>query len=240
MEKVLGSHDVEGATVEVVVPSRTIAVGETVEIESTLTDTSGANNVDAVSMALQTWYRTIDGYQEVTIDRFTLAENLSIKSGLTRTQTTPITVPYETPCTIGSVDVRAVLEFTTGLDTVEHETYLEIEPTDRFETAFDATIDLGFVLRNVECLADRSADDRSYVQRFEFQPKSGPFRERLDQIDLFARTGEAEVTLFAAVDRTDGSDVVPADDAAKVVVRSSDYEQVRNKIQSFIKRIVSP
>ncbi|ELY92800.1 hypothetical protein C484_08208, partial [Natrialba taiwanensis DSM 12281] len=78
----------------------------------------------------ETRYRTDDGYQEVDIDRFTVADSLTIDPGTEETRTVSVDIPYPTPLTVGGLDVWIETELDIDLAAdPEDKEYLTVKPT---------------------------------------------------------------------------------------------------------------
>lgn len=234
MEHIIGRYDIGENTVEVGSSSKSLTVGEPVDIDVRLTDKNGDRSIDKVELEVQVYYWTGDTYRKATVVRRTLVEDLSVESGITETRRTAITLPYETPSTIGSVDAVATTRFHTGGGVEEQQRYLEIVPTAHFEAVFDSILDLGLRLRNVECRIDRTPDDQQFINKFDFRPVDDPFEDEFDRMELFVRTKPAEVTLYVTVDHDDGPTPVPQSSGAKTVIRSTERETVGDQLESFI------
>lgn len=231
----LCEYNVDGTIFELDLPSNTLTVGESVDIDIRVTTKNTEQKFSAITMTLKTRYASGSEYEEIALNDVTLADTLSIDSGVTGTHETPVTIPYRTPSTIGSVDVWAEIGFDVGQTTYEYEEHLEIVPTNRFMAIFDAMIDLGFALRDVECQADRTASDQPFVQKFRFSPASGPFRGELDRVELFARTEPERVVLFVAADcEDDPRREIPRTERSKLTIYDTEESQVIDQLRSRI------
>lgn len=243
MKKVLASIGIGNATVDTVLPTDTVRPGETVTADVNITGGKVEQDIGTIRFELETRYRTEDGYREIDIDRFTLTEGLAIKPGQEETRSVSIDIPYETPVTIGGVDVwiETELDIDLAVDP-EDKDYLEVQPTPRLQTVFDAMDDLGFSLRTAECEADpygRYAGGRRFIQEFEFKATAGRFRDSLDEVELVAQPGPDGLVLFVEIDRRGGllSELADTDEhKTRTTIRSTDQDVVRDEIAALIEK----
>lgn len=245
MKKVLARIGIGNATVDTVLPSETVRPGETVDAEVRITGGNVEQEIGTIRFELETRYRTDDGYREIDIDRFTLAEGLTIEPGQEETRPVSITIPYATPVTVGGVAVwvETELDIEMAVDP-EDKDYLDVRPTPRLQAVFDAMDDLGFSLRSAECEADpygRYGSGHRFIQEFEFEATGGRFRGAVDEIELVARPGPDELTLFLEVDRRGGllSELADADERkVSTTIRSTDVSEVRSQVETLIENNV--
>lgn len=243
MKKVLASIGIGNASVDTVLPSETVRPGETIDADVHIAGGNAEQEVGTIRFEIETRYRTDEGYVEVDVDRFTLAEGLTIEPGQEETRPVTIDVPYETPVTMGGVEVwiETELDIDLAVDPEDRD-YLDVQPTSRLQAVFDAMEELGFSLRTAECEADpygRYSSGARFVQEFEFRPSSGRFRGALDEVELVARPGPDELDLFVEVDRRGGllSELAETDErTVSTTVRSTDVAAVRDELESLIER----
>lgn len=241
MKKVLASIGIGNAAVDTVLPRETVRPGETIDADVHITGGNAEQEVGAIRFELETRYLTDDGYQEVDIDRFTLTEGLTIEPDQEETRSVSIDIPYETPVTVGGVDVwiETELDIDLAVDPEDKDS-LEVRPTPRLQTVFDAMDDLGFSLRTAECEADpygRYAGGRRFIQEFEFDATEGRFRGQLDEVELVANPGPGELELFVEIDRRGGllSELADADERkTRTTIRSTDRDVVRDELAALI------
>jgi sporulation-control protein len=77
MKKVLASTGVGNATVDTILPSETVQPGETVDAEVQIVGGNVQQEVGSITFEIETRFRTEEGYQEVDVDRFTIADGLT-------------------------------------------------------------------------------------------------------------------------------------------------------------------
>ena len=82
--------------------------------------------------------------------------------------------------------------------------YIHVVPNHLLNSVLNSISSLGFRLREVECeqASYRMRHRLPFVQEFEFVPASGPFRGRLDELELvFKPTSDSAADLYFQVDR---------------------------------------
>ncbi|WP_158059421.1 sporulation protein [Halorussus halophilus] len=208
MKNILSSVGIGAAEVDTILPKTTFRPGETVEAEVEVHGGSTGQDVDDVYFALITSYRTEDGRKSSVIDKFRLTESFTIEPDEERTFDVEFTIPYSTPTTMGHTDVwvETGLDIDWALDP-EDKDYIEVEPSPRLQAVFDAVESLGFTFHTAECQADPHGaftSRRSFIQEFEFKPRSGPFAGDFDELELVPRESEGELTVHVEIDKRGG------------------------------------
>jgi sporulation-control protein len=218
MKKILASVGIGNASVDTVLPSTTVSPGETVTAEVRVNGGDAAQSVSAIDLEVETRYRTEEGVEDATVGRLRLGEAFEIEPGEEATYDAAVTIPWETPLTLGSTEVwvETELEIDMAVDP-EDVDYLDVRPTPRMRAVFDAAEELGLSLRTAECSADpygRYAGERRFVQEFEFRPSGGEFRGDLDELELVFVASAASLDVFVEVDRRGGilSEALDADE----------------------------
>ncbi|WP_049938031.1 sporulation protein [Haloplanus natans] len=243
MKKVLASIGIGNASVDTVLPSETVRPGDTVDADVQITGGDAEQEVGTVRFEIETRYRTEEGYETADIDRFTLAEGLTIEPGQEETRSVSFDVPYGTPVTTGEVEVWIETELDIEMAVDPEDTdYLDVRPTPRLQAVFDAMDDLGFSLHGAACEADpygRYASGRRFVQEFEFRATAGRFRDELDEVELVALPGADELDLFVEVDRRGGllSEMAETDERkTRTSIESADRKTVRADLERVVER----
>ncbi|HMB50349.1 MAG TPA: sporulation protein [Natronoarchaeum rubrum] len=243
MKNVLASIGIGNASVDTVLPSETVRPGETVDADVNITGGNVEQEVGTIRFEVETRYRTDDGYREVDVDRFTLADGLTIEPDQEETRQVSIDIPYGTPVTVGGIDVwiETELDIDLAVDP-EDKDYLDVQPTPRLQTVFDAMDELGFSFWTAECEADpygRYTAGGSFIQEFEFRVQSGPFRDALDEVELVAQPGPDQLDLFLEIDRRGGllSEMADTDESkTRLSIQSTDVAQVRDDLKRELER----
>ncbi|WP_148415426.1 sporulation protein [Haloferax sp. KTX1] len=242
MKKVLARIGIGNATVDTVLPSDTVRPGETVDAEVRIEGGSTEQEIGEIRFELETRYRTEEGYREIDIAQYTLAESLTVHPDEQEVRNVSLDIPHGAPVTLGNVDVwvETELDIELAVDP-EDKDYLNVQPTPRLQSVFDALDDLGFSLHSAECEAAPHgvfASTRRFVQEFEFRPTSGPFAGELDELEVVPRPGEDALELYLEVDRRGGvlSELGDFDErAVQTTVRTIDASEVRDELASLIR-----
>lgn len=243
MKKVLASIGIGNASVDTVLRSETVRPGDSVEADVHISGGNAEQEVGRIEFELETRYLTDEeGYRRADIDRFTLADGVTVQPDTEETREATIDIPYGTPVTLGNIQVwvETELDIDMAVDP-EDKDYLDVQPTPRLQAALDAMDDLGFSLRTAECEADpygRYGSGR-FVQEFDFRPGSGPFRGDVDEVELVAQPGPETLKLFVEIDRRAGllSEMADTDERkARLTVESADVAAVRDRLEETIRQ----
>lgn len=208
-------------------------------------------NIDDIYLSLHTTYIKEADDKKYTataqVDRFRLTRSFMIKENETKEIPFSFRLPLEMPLSMGrtKVWVSTGLDIKNAVDPTDKD-YLTVVPSHVMQGVFNAVSDLGFRLREAECeQAPRHLRRHlPFVQEFEFIPASGPFRGRLDELELiFYPTNENEVEVLMQVDRRAKglggflSEAMGMDETyVRMNIHVSDLPSVRQKLQAEIDR----
>ncbi|WP_435194223.1 sporulation protein [Natronomonas sp. EA1] len=245
MKNVLASIGIGNASVDTVLPTAAVRPGDTVDAEVHIEGGKVEQEVGTVRFEIETRYLTDDGYREVDLSRFTLAEGLTIQPGQSEVREVSFEIPYDTPVTVGGVKVwlETELDISLAVDP-EDKDYLDVRPTPRLQAVFDAMDDLGFSLKSAECEADphgRYTSGRRFVQEFEYRATGGEFRGTLDEVELVANPGPDALDLFVEVDRRGGllSELSGTDETkTRARIETTDRASVRQQLEELLRKHV--
>lgn len=233
MLRSIESYRFNDISVELQVTSETFTTGATEEIALHMTDRTKRWELGSASVALDVYYSTEDGYETERMTTSTISDDLSQLTDLVEVRRLPLSIPSEVPNTIGGTDVAARITFESERATVDREAFLPVEPCPQFRGVLASLIDLGFVLENSECRADRSSGDRNFVQVLTFAPRNASVQGNFEAVDLFVRTGEESTTVAADVDSAKDSYAMPGDDA-RITLSTANPERIRPRIERLI------
>ncbi len=207
--KIFASAGIGSATVDTKLEKEIFMPGE--EVKGIIIVTGGKidQDISDIYFSLNTTYlkERDDRKHNVAacIERFHLTESFTIAKNERREIPFSFHIPVDTPLTIGRTNIWV----TTGLDIKNaidpgDKDYLKIIPTPLMSAVFRAMEELGFRLREAECeeAPHRLRRRFPFVQEFEFIPISGPFRGRLDELEvIFYPSAQKSLELFLQVDR---------------------------------------
>ncbi|GCF15468.1 SpoOM-related protein [Haloarcula mannanilytica] len=209
MKDVLSRIGIGSATVETILPTDTVRAGESVQADIHVEGGSTAQDIDAVYFALETEYKSDEGYKDAIIDQWQLTEPFTIAADEERRFETTIDIPRETPVTTRStaVEIETGLDISMAVDPGD-EDYIEVEPTHRTQAVFDALDSLGFTLHSSSCEATAGSlftSSASFVQEFEFRPQHGEFAGEVDEVEIVPVFDDDDrLTVYVEVDRSGG------------------------------------
>jgi len=250
-DKVFASVGIGSATVDTKLEKDTYKPGETVNGIVEIRGGKVDQQVDDIYLSLNTTYlkESDDKKYNVTatIDRFRVTSPFTIGKNERKEIPFSFQLPLDTPLSIG----RSKIWVTTGLDIKNavdpgDKDYIQVVPDQLMNAIFNAVDSLGFRLREADC-EEASYKVRGrlpFVQEFEYVPTSGPFRGRLDELEVVLRpSGTGVIELLLQVDRrARGLGGLFAEEAGldesnvRITVTSADIPNLQQQIQSVIQR----
>lgn len=236
-----------GAASVTVRPPASVRVGEPAEVAVDLEGGDADQEVDDLYVQVETEYEqeTEEGTQEVetTLGEARLGESFTLEAGESRTETLEVTVPRETPVTMGRTEVwiEAGLDIAWSLDPDDWQN-VEVEPSERMEWVLAAVEQLGFDLREAYPEAASGgifSSGTPFVQELEFVPRSGPYRGELDELELIFDPTPDALDVTVEVDRQGGmlSEALGADESTDTLsVRDQGVDRVADELSTLIDR----
>jgi sporulation-control protein len=207
--KVLASVGIGAATVDTKLERDQVVPGEEVK---GIVDIRGGNveqQIDDIYLSINTQYIKESNdkkyYVTATIERIRLASALTLAANERREIPFSFQLPLDTPVTVGKTKLWVVtgLDIKNAVDPSDKD-FLHVKPNRLLEGVMNSISSLGFRLREVECeQASRRLGSRlPFIQEFEFVPRSGDFRGRLDELELvFLPTSPTSADLHFQIDR---------------------------------------
>ena len=249
--KVFASVGIGSAKVDTRLEKDRVKPGEEVRGIVQVRGGSMEQQIDDIYLSLHTTYIKESDDKKYTataqIDRFRLTQSFLIKANETKEIPFTFRLPIEMPLSMGrtKVWVATGLDIKNAVDPTDKD-YLTVLPTPLMEGIFNAVTDLGFRLREAECEEAPRHLRRHlpFVQEFEFVPASGPFRGRLDELELvFYPNNENEVEVLMQVDRRARglggflSQAMGMDETyVRMNIHASDLPALKQKIQTAVER----
>jgi sporulation-control protein len=247
--KVFASIGIGAATVDTKLEKDTITPGEMVKGIVGIKGGSVEQKIDKINLGLNTTYLRESDDRKYTvaacIDHFQITEPFVI--GVNETKEIPFSfrLSEDTPITIGKTKIWVTtgLDIQNAMDPTDKD-YLTVIPTMLMSGVISAISNLGFRLREADCeeAPHRMRRRFPFVQEFEFVPVSGPFRGRLDELELiFYPAGNGQYELLMQIDRRArglGSlfaEALEMDETyVRLTVSNADLPFLQQKIQSLI------
>ncbi|KMY54536.1 sporulation protein SpoOM [Bacillus sp. FJAT-27231] len=207
--KVLASIGIGAAKVDTKLEKPEYTAGETIRGQVEISGGSTEQQIDSIYLTVYTTFiREADDRKytdHAAVKKHKLNEPFKI--GVNEKKSIPFSMelPIDTPITYGNTRVWVA----TGLDIKNaadpgDKDYIEVRPTTLAASVLDAIGQLGFRLREVECeqASKRIGSRFPFVQEFEFVPTSGPFRGKLDELEVsFLAQAKEKAELLIQVDR---------------------------------------
>lgn len=112
-----------------------------------------------------------------------------------------ITLPVYSPLSFGDAHIwlHTDLDIASAIDKSDKDT-LNVLPTARQQLLFNAMEDLGFSLVEVECEEGRQLG-QPFIQEFEFKPRRGPFRGKVDEVEVLMVSHDDCLEVLIEIDR---------------------------------------
>ncbi|MCM3664344.1 sporulation protein [Mesobacillus subterraneus] len=249
--KVFASVGIGGAKVDTRLEKDRIMPGEEVRGVVQIRGGSTEQNIDDIYLSLHTTYIKEADDKKYTataqIDRFRLTQSFVIMENETKEMPFSFRLPLETPLSMGrtKVWVNTGIDIKNAVDPTDKD-YLTVVPNPLMDGILNAVSGLGFRLREAECEQAPRHLRRNlpYVQEFEFVPVSGPFRGRLDELELvFYPKNENEVEVMMQVDRRARglggflSEAMGMDETyVRMTIHAADLPSLKQKIQAAVER----
>lgn len=238
MLRPIGSYHLGDILIELKVTIETFTAGRTEEIIVHMTDRKKQWEVRSASIALDVYYRTPERFETERVSTYAILDDLSPLTDFVEVGRISLPIPGEVPSTIGGTDVAARVTFESERATVDEEEFLSIEPCKRFRGVLASMIDLGFVLENSECRADRAAGGPNFAQVLTFAPRNSRFRGDVGTVDLFVQKDEKSTIVAADADSATDRYAMPSGDA-RITLSATNTERIRPRIERLVERASS-
>lgn len=250
-KKMFASVGIGSATVDTKLENDRVKAGDVVRGVVGIQGGNIEQQIDAIYLKLHTNYikESNDHKTQVTatIDQFKLTEPFLINAGEYKEIPFSFQLPLDTPTSIG----RTKIWVSTGIDIKN-----SVDPSDRdiitvlphplVESVLTIIGDLGFRLREVDCeQASYKVRKRlPFIQEFEFVPVSGPFRGRLDELELvFFPVSNDTFEILMQVDRRARglggflAETLEMDETnIRFTIHTADLPNLKGKLQAIIQQ----
>ncbi|MDF2606043.1 MAG: sporulation protein SpoOM [Bacillales bacterium] len=165
--------------------------------------------VNELYLKIYTQFLKKDGdnktYVTYPLVKYRLTESFTVIPNSTNEIPFSVQLPFFTPITVGKIKVwvQTELDISNAIDPNDRD-YINVIPSTLCDEVFQSLSDLGFRLREAECITAPSKfpTSSSYVQEFEFIPVRGPFVNKLDELEVvILSVNENEVDILLEIDR---------------------------------------
>lgn len=184
---------------------------------------------------------------KATIERFNLSKAFVILPNEMKEIPFTFCIPLDTPVSIGRTKIwmETGVDIKSAVDPSDKD-YIKVIPNPLMEAVLNTVPELGFRLREADCeeVPYHKRRRMPFVQEFEFVPISGPYRGRLDELEvvLFPLSGE-ELEIVLQVDRKARglggflAEALEMDETnVKILVNRNDLSTIKSKLQSVIEQ----
>ncbi|WP_080845755.1 sporulation protein [Cytobacillus gottheilii] len=247
--KMLASVGIGSAKVDTKLESDKVMPGGEVK---GIVEINGGNTEQQISdiyLTLNTTYikESDDKKYNVTgqIERYHITEAFTLNANERREIPFSFILPLDTPLSYGKTKVWLAtgLDIKNAVDPTDKD-YITVVPNDLVNSVLHEVSNLGFRIREVECeQAPRRVRGRlPFIQEFEFVPTSGPFRGRLDELEIvFFPVSLNQTEIIMQVDRKARglggflSEAMSMDETnLRLTIHQSDLPNLQQKLQSVI------
>jgi sporulation-control protein len=207
--KALASIGIGAAKVDTKLDKEEYMVGEQVKGVVEIIGGNVEQPIDEIYLSILTTYEKESDDKKYTktgiIEKIRISEKLIITPNERREVPFSFELSYDTPITIGKtrVWIQTGLDIKNAIDPTDKD-FIRVVPSQIVGAVLRSAQDLGFRLREAECQeAPRHLRGRlPFIQEFEFVPVSGPFRGKLDELELtFFPKSNSAVDVLMQVDR---------------------------------------
>lgn len=249
--KVFASVGIGSAKVDTKLENDTLTAGEQVRGVVEIQGGNVEQKVDEIYLTLNTTYIKESDDKKYTvsamIDRFRLVDSFTISPNERKEIPFSFQLPTDTPISIGRtrIWVATGLDIKNAVDPTDKD-YISVVPNALVSAVFQAVEELGFRMREADCQEApyRLRKRLPFIQEFEFVPTSGPFRGKLDELELvFHDITDNQMDVYMQVDRRARglggflSESLGTDETnVRISVSKSDIPNLRSKLQSVIER----
>ncbi|WP_404450210.1 sporulation protein [Sutcliffiella horikoshii] len=249
--KALASVGFGAAKVDTKLTESSFVSGEEIKGIVEITGGSVEQQIDEIHLTLLTNYikesNDTKVHKQAVLEKKKVVDSFVI--GVNEKKEIPftLTLPHDTPVSMGNTKVwlQTGLDIKNAVDPSDKD-IVQVKPSPLISTIISAAEQLGFRLRKVECEAApyKWKNHFPFVQEFEFVPTSGPFRGKLDEIEMiFSNNNGNSVELILQVDRKVRglgsflSEALEMDETfIKMRVTNQDLPGFKQQLESTIRR----
>ncbi|PLR77272.1 sporulation protein SpoOM [Bacillus sp. V3-13] len=248
-KKAFASIGIGSAKIDTRLVKDSYAPGEEVVGEVEIRGGSTEQQIADIYLSLHTTYIKERDDKKYTataeIGRFRLADSFIIQPDERRVVPFSFVLPADTPLSLGrtKVWVAAGLDIQNAVDPTDKD-IIHVVPNRLMAEVIKSVGELGFKLREADCQEARRLRTRlPIIQEFEFIPVTGPYRGRLDELELVFLPGNGAMEILLQVDRRARglggflAEALEMDETkVKLTVSDADILHLKDKINSTIQR----
>ncbi|MCP4115717.1 MAG: sporulation protein [Desulfobacteraceae bacterium] len=213
-KRILSSVGIGGAKVDTILQGESFVPGEEIDAIVKIKGGSTDQEIGGLYFSILSTYEATEtddeeGEEETVtrvaeLSKFKVKDDFTLGPGQEDEIELSFELPPHTPFTLGKtrVWVRTGLDVKMAIDPGD-EDYIRVVPDHLLSALFSSMEELGFELVEAECEEVPSSfpTPLPFVQELEFKPRSGPYRGRLDEIELVCLPGDNGWDVHMEIDR---------------------------------------
>ena len=213
LSKALSKVGIGAAKVDAVLDNSSVAPGEPLTGVINITGGKVEQEINKLDLDVYCNYfvelENDEGETEISertccINSWDINEAFTIGAGEEKQLTFELILSPEAPISVGrsATWLKTNLDIDFALDKSDKD-YINVVPNELQQAVLEAIESLGFSLDEAECEGyDSARGSLPFVQEFEFKPRGGDFRGRLEELEMvmFSHSSD-EITLALEIDR---------------------------------------
>lgn len=216
-KKILSSIGIGSAKVDTILEDDEFYPGDEIDAVVKITGGGTEQSVDGLYLTINSTYESVilvrsdeeeEEEREVTrtarLAKIEVAEPFTIGPGEEKEIPISFDLPYYTPLTMGKTKVWVAtgLDIDRAIDPGDRDE-IQVVPGPLVAALFAALHELGFELMEADCeeVEHRSSGELPFFQEFEYKAFSGPFKGRIDELEIVPFAEADEVEVYLDVDR---------------------------------------
>jgi sporulation-control protein len=205
MSQQLSKIRIGAAEVQTVLPKRSFTPGEEIEARVEVTGGDADQHLDELFFAVLTRFKYDEGWRIGVIDEFGVLEPRTIHPDTDETHEITFQFPFNTPLTKGGDKVWLQAGVSPDWTVDESNEPLEIKPEARQKRLFEAVEELGLVFQKSQCTKAPHYMSSALVQELNYRPRSGSYRQKLDEVDVMCDGHEDEMDVYLEIESAPNS-----------------------------------
>lgn len=205
-KKALAALGIGGASIDAVLDSAAAVPGGKLAGSITIRGGSLQQEIRSIELSVETDYvHEHDDHKSThthALGRYRIPQAIRVEPNSQQVIPFTIDVPWGAPLSLANqrVWLATRLEVEGAIDPKDRDE-IRVQPAPLQARLLEAMGQLGFQLRQARCEKSRLGRGVPFVQELEMRPASGPFRGRLDEVDVVAWAGPGTLEVLLEMDR---------------------------------------
>lgn len=205
-KKALAALGIGGASIDAVLDTPVAVPGGTLRGRVHIRGGSVAQEIRSIELSVETDYEeereNYKANHTHSLGRYRIPQRVRVEPNSSQEIPFEIELPWGAPLSLGAqaVWLKTTLDVEGALDPKDRDA-LRVAPSPLQERLLEAMGHLGFQIHTGRCEKSRLGRGLPFVQEIEMRPVSGPFRGRLDEVDVVAWAGPGSLEVLLEVDR---------------------------------------